>query len=299
MKRVHPLWLAALAATLALAGVVLRPQRSPEIRALDVAPQLLDLVPATRSGEASAPQDPPLWKALLERAAPAASDGSRTLRLGRVQTDPTIARQAAEVSGELLLLPALEGSTELGLPLWKVLLDGPAAARSAEGTVLKLYGCRFATDADAATAIEDTYFARLALARALREIAAQHPEYGPLTIEGEKMPVQGGANIELQLVGDAHMAQVTVDRNPAAPVFVRRTWRPSAPNDEAARRVLVEGLRARAAADATFAKLAIEGQAAAVPGGVDLRLEALYGRLALDVKLSDGSRLSVSRPWTP
>lgn len=300
MKRVHPLWLAALAVSLLVAGVVMRPQRSPESLALDVAPQLLDLVPTTaRNGGRGTSGDRPLWKTLLERAALAAPDGTPTLKLGRIHADPTIARQAAEAAGELLLLPAMQGATETGVPLWKALLDGPAATRSEGGTAVKLYGCRFTADIDAAAAIEDTYHARLALARALREIVAQHPEYGPLTIEGEETPVQGGANFEVQLVDDAHMLEITVDRAAAAALGARRTWRPGAPNDEAARRAIVGGLRARAGADPAFARLVIEGEAAPVPGGVDVRIEALYGRLALDVKLSDGSHLSASRPWTP
>jgi len=292
-KRVHPLLFATLVLALIGAGVGLRPRHSVESRAVAAAPELLDLVPAK-----SAPEAPPLWKTLLERAAVSTPGGPPTLKLGRVFANPTIARQAAEASGELLLLPAVQGSSELGRPLWQVLLESSAARRTDEGTALELYGCRFSADADAAAAIEDTYYARLALARALRDIVASHPEYGPLTIEGEEIPVHGGANFELQLIGDAHMAQVTVDRDPAAPVGVRRTWRPSAPNDAEARRLLVAGLRQRAATDPAFARLAIEGETAPVPGGVDLRVEALFGRLALDVTLSDGSHLSVSRPWT-
>jgi hypothetical protein len=50
----------------------------------------------------------------------------------------------------------------------RILLDGPASERSAQGRTLKLYGCRCSADAAAGPALEDSYTARLSLAHALR-----------------------------------------------------------------------------------------------------------------------------------
>ena len=183
--------------------------------------------------------------------------------------------------------------------LWKLVLDGPAARRTDEGLVLRLYGCRQSADVEATPAIEDTWFARVALAKAFREIAREHPEYAPLVIEGEEHPAKGGANFELQIIGDQHMVQVTVDDSDAEALLVGRHWRPVPPNDAAARAILVRGLLASARTDPDWASLAIAGEETPADGGLDLRLAFFGETQTLACSGAGIEPVRVRRNWAP
>ena len=248
-------------------------------------------------GVAPASDAPALWRELLR--SPASAEGGLTLKLGRVLADPSAARLAAEQAGELLRQPAKNAQGELGLPLWKAVLDGPATTRENGAPVLKLYGCRHSADADAGPVLEDTSAARLALARTLRELAAGDPAYSGLTLAGEETPAHGGVNFEVQLVGDRHSVQVSFDGHDAAPLTAERMFRPVAPNDDAARQSLVRGLRDESAADASLAGLVIAGEDAPVPGGIDFRLERFGERQTLSARVEGAATLRVHRDWTP
>jgi len=97
------------------------------------------------------------------------------------------------------------------------------------------------------------------------------------------------------------MVQYTVDDAQLPALFARRTWRPEAPNDAAARRSLVRGLREQAAADPELAGtgLTIEGAETPVAGGVDFRLEQLGGIQTLVATFPGAAPLRVQRPWSP
>ena len=289
--------------TLAFFGVRALREESPERLSARSAGELL-LLPV---GEAPAPGGPdaraPLWRTLLERVATRGADGRTTLALGRVSVDPTVARLAALEAGELLRLkvgsePA-SGAEDTREELWKLVLDGPAAERTDEGLVLRLYGCRHTADVAAAPVIEDTWFARLALAEAFREIAGEHPEVGRLVIEGDQVPVKGGANFELQLLGDRHGVQFTVDDSDAEPLLAGRRWRPVPPNDALARAELVQGLLANARNDPDYAALEIDGVEQPAEGGLDLRLESLGGIQTLACSGAGIEPVRVKRSWTP
>lgn len=206
------------------------------------------------------------------------------LSLGRVWAAPTVAALAAREAGLLLALEAEGPEGPTGLPLWRVILEGPSTEEGAERT-LALYGCRHATDPDAGPVIDDTYAARLSLAQALEGHARSSGS--TVRLRGAEAPVAGGVNFEVQLMGDEHAIRVTFDGHPALAYRARRAFRPEAPHEAAVRRNLVAALRALASEDARLAGLVIEGEEEAVHGGVDVRLEILDGRLALAARRNE------------
>ena len=52
-------------------------------------------------------------------------------------------------------------------------------------------------------------------------------------VQGEQVPVRGGANFELRLTGDTQTLELTFDGHPGESHVVERTLRTSAPNDVA------------------------------------------------------------------
>lgn len=218
-----------------------------------------------------------LAQALL--AAPFAEerDGRAHLRLGHVWSAPTVARLAAEAAGELLALEAVGAEGPTGLPLWRVLLDGPATSGTGDARTLALYGCLQATDVEAGPAIEDTYVARQALAQALEQHARAAGFL--LTLEGVDVPQRGGVNLEVQLQGLEHWIRVTFDGRRDLAYHARRSFRPAAPHDSAARASLCAALRAVAREEGC--ELVLEGEEAPLPDGTAIRLEPLDGRLTL------------------
>ena len=295
------LTLVLLALVLAAGVIRLWPRPTPQELSARAAGELLALnvrrPPAGAAADAAsgASEELPFWRALLEGPAATRSDGVVTLKLGRVHADPSAARLAAEAAGELLELTVV---TPAGtVPLWRAVLDGPAAARSSEGTALKLYGCRHSADPETGPLLEDTYAARLSIAREFRRLAETSPDHRPLTIEGEHTPVAGGANFEVQFRAGEQTLVVTVDRQALEPLSVRRSFRAEPPNDAVARGSLVQALRARAAADPAYQALRIEGEASPVGGGVDLRLEWFGEHQSLVAALPDGSFLRAHRTW--
>lgn len=233
----------------------------------------------------------PFWKALLEHPAVTRTPDGSVLRLGRVLADPSAARRAAESAGELLDLEAEGPEGKLGLPLWRAVLDGPVLRRSEGGRTLALYGCRHSADADAGPALEDSYYARLALAEALKRHALAQPGEGAFTLVGQESPVKGGVNFEVQLVGARQSIAVTFDGHPTPVLRAARDQRPSAPNDARVRANLIGALCARAAAEG-LGVLTVEGREAPVENGVDLRLEIVGGRLALTATRGGTGRLA-------
>jgi hypothetical protein len=220
-----------------------------------------------------------------------------------VHADPTRARASAEAAGELLSLPAIDASGQGldgdGRPLWKAVLQGPAALRTDAGIVLKLYGCRHSADAASAPALEDTYAARLSIAAAFRRLASHEPGWPTLTIDGEHEPVRGGASFEVQLLGDQHMLQVTVDGSTEQALFARRTFDPEAPNDEVLRAAFVSGLERLVRQAPELGELRIEGAQTPLPEGVEVRLELLGGIQTLTCRPPGGPPLVARRQLEP
>ncbi len=235
-----------------------------------------------------------LGEALLRGPAVEHADHERVLTLGEVSADPTPAHLAALAAGELLRLPASDGA-----PLWKHVLEGPAVEHTEEGRALRLYGCRHSADPAAHPGILDSYTARKSIAEELLEITRSRTEYADLSIEGVDFPVKGGANFEVQLSGEHQLLQYTVDHAALEPLLVQRSWRPSAPNDDAARTSFVRGLRAFAALDGSAPPLRIEGGEAAVPGGLVCRLESVGGLQTLTCTMSGSEPIVVRRRWSP
>lgn len=233
----------------------------------------------------------PFWKALFEHPAVTRTPDGLCLRLGRVLADPSAARRAAENAGELLALEAEGPAGKLGIPLWRAVLDGPVLQRNENGRTLALYGCRHSADADAGPVLEDSYYARLALAEALKQHALAQAGEGAFTLLGQETPVKGGVNFEVQLLGTRQSVSVTFDGHSTPLLRAAREQRPSAPNDARARATLIEVLRARAAAEG-LGELTIEGREAPVENGVDLRLELVGRRLALAATRGGTGRLA-------
>lgn len=314
MQRTLPLLLVALLA-LGLAGILTRTRPTPEHQAAETAYQMLDLAVQPPGAAEGAPEGtvpaagPPFWRAFLEATVQPAGgpDARPRLRLGEVRADPQPSRLSADCAGELLALPArtaFDVETPGAAPLWRVLLEGPAARRDpgTGGIRLRLYGCRHSADPVFQPVIEESYLARLSIARALEELAADHPEFQPLVVEGVEVPERAdlvALNFDVQLMGPVQAVTVTLHRAEGPPLYAQRPWAAEPPNDPVARRSLVEGLRQRAGTDPRYADLEIEGVEAPVPGGVDLRLEYFGERQALAAALRDGRTLKVSRPWVP
>ena len=278
-------------ALLALAAALAFVRRGSATEPYSVA-ALTHLLRQPVQGSPGLAEAPPaqLWHALL--AAPfaetsAASTDGPHLRLGRVWAAPTVATLAAEHAGELLALEAEGADGPTGLPLWRVILDGPSTQAGALPT-LALYGCRHSSDPDAAPVLEDTYAARLSLAHALEEHARDAGL--ALTLRGIDAPAKGGVNFEVQLVGEEHAVRVTFDGHPGLAFRARRRFRPAPPYDALVRANLVTALHALAAEEARFAKLVIEGEPSPAAGGVDLRIELVENRLALSAA-REGARL--------
>jgi len=269
----------ALLAVLALLALVRRGEPSDplsEAALAELLAQPLDLAPS----EPVPDPLPAFSRALFDTFAEPAAPAGRVLRLGRVQADPSSARLAAEHAGELLELEAQGPDGTPGVPLWRAILDGPAVAKSADGRTLAIYGCRHSADLDAGPVLEDTYAARLALADALAAHARTQTGEAPLTLLGRELPVKGGINLEVTLVGETQALTVTLGGTPARTLRVSRTYRPEAPNDARARRALVAALRACVPAEERDA-FALDGEQTPIANGVDLRLELFGDRLAL------------------
>ncbi len=290
-----PPWSVCLAALLPLALLALPRPTAEELSARS-AGELLALPIRAAPGSRDEGPRPPLWRALLDSPAAERRGSELVLRLGEVRADPTPARLSALQAGELLRLPA-EGDPS-ARPLWRVILDGPAVERTPDGLVLRLYGCRHSADPRLAPVLEDTYVARLSFADTLASLAREHPQYSPLVIEGRETPVKGGANFEVQLIGDQHMVAVTVDETELEPVYSKRLFRAVTPNDTRLRESLARGLEEAARATADGAALRIEGRDSPAENGVGFRLEYL-GALQTLVATGAGSPLSVRRPWAP
>jgi len=229
-----------------------------------------------------APRDPrTLAEALFAPPfAERTAEGTR-LRLGALLADPTPAQASAACADELLALEAVGPEGPLGVPLWRALLDGPAVEPGADAT-LRIYGCRHGADAASGPALEDSYTARVALARALHDHA--RADGRRLTLLGEQSPLKGGVNFEVALVGATQSIEVTIDGRDVPPLRASRPFHAVTPHLEGARASLVQALRARAAADATLGPLVLEGAEAPVPEGVALHLEWFGGRLALSAR---------------
>lgn len=220
----------------------------------------------------------PAWRALLEQCTERTENGL-TLRLGRVLADPSAARASAESAGELLALEAEGPQGRLGLPLWRAILAGPAL-EPGPTRALKLYGCRHSALPQAGPAIEDTYSARLSLARALREHAAGEPGSEPLQLIGEHVPMRGGVNFEVQLLAESQSVLVTFDGHDAAPLRASRPYHAHAPNDARARANLIQVLCARAQAAGLGALSVVDAEPGAAQV-VDVRIEQIGERQSL------------------
>lgn len=271
--------LAVLVALLGVLAAVALVRRAVDPDPLSPA-ALGQLLEQPLDSQPGSPQSEPIpaWRALLEQFAER-TRGGLTLRLGNVLADPTAARASAESAGELLALEAEGPEGKLGLPLWRAILAGPVLERAPQRT-LKLYGCRHSARADAGPALEDSYHARLSLARALHALATEEPGSEPLTLSGEHAPMRGGVNFEVQLLAETQSVVVTFDGHEAAPLSATRAYRPGAPNDARARANLVQVLRARAAA-AGLGALTVVDAPLQDPQAVDVRIERIGVRQSM------------------
>lgn len=300
MRAAFPLFL-ALAVPVALVALVARPA-TPDPLSRASLEELLQRPLDARAGDprsgdprpgASEPEPVPrtFWRALLELPAATRDERGTTLRLGRVLADPTGARGSAESAGELLWLPVSGPEGEPGVPLWRAVVDGPALVRTDAGLTLPIHGCRHSADAASAPALEDSYFARLSLARALGRIVATEVDGEPITVTGEQFPVKGGVNFEVQFAGGTQTVEVTFSGPDSPRLRVSRTGCPGPPNDARARANLLSALRALAAGDASLGPLVVEGETEPAPDGVDVRLELLGERFSVTAT-GGGTRLS-------
>lgn len=292
-----PRLLPVLAAASVPLAILALPRPDPELLSACSAHELLSLSARPAPGSKDGGPRAPLWEELLTGPALERRGEELVFRIAGARADPTPSHLCALETGELLRLPVLDDPA--GTPLWKVILDGPAVERTEEGLVLRLYGCRFTADPGLGPVIEDTYTARLSLARAFEALAQEHLEYPSLSIRGADAPAKGGANFEVQLIGDQHMVEVTVDGQPREPVFARRSFRPDTPNDRVLRASLARGLRQAAARSPELAGLVIEGTDEPAEGGTDFRLEYLAGQQTLVASRAGSPALSVRRPWAP
>ena len=249
---------------------------------------LLEAPLTPRPGEEGTPS--PLWRALLEHPLVQRTPEGLTFPLGRLQTDPTVARAAALSAGELLALPTRTPEGTPGEPAWRVILASSAARTENGRRIVKLNGCRHSALPDAAPAIEDTYHARLSLAAALESLAREAGE--PLELEGVEAPAQGGANFELMLLDGRQLLELTFAGGPERRWSVERKFQAVAPHDPRVRREFLEALRTLAARDATLPPLTLQGLETPSAAGIDVRLEQLGGRLSLLTPTHQGRRLS-------
>lgn len=245
--------------------------------------------PLTKREKDAGPQEP-LWRALLAHPRVRRSEQGLELPLGRLQTDPSIARASAEAAGELLTLASRDPDGRDGPPLFEVLLASSAAREENGQRIVKLYGCRHSATPDGAPALEDSYYARLALAEGLERAAAEAGR--PILIEGRDAPVVGGANFEVAWIDGRQVLDVTFAQEPTRRWNVSRPFEARAPHDGRARAALVAELQALAASDPALGPLTILGIEEARLDGIDLRLELFGGRLSVSTSTSQGPRLS-------
>lgn len=261
-----------------LAGMALtRRLRAPDLLSRAALEQLLDR-PLDPPPGAPAGDPSPAWRALLAQLAEPGEHGL-TLRLAHVLADPTAARASADSAGELLALEAQGPEGEPGGPLWRAILASPALEHGPPPT-LRLNGCRHSALSGDGPALEDSYSARLSLARALQELAATEPGSAALVLSGEHVPVRGGVNFEVQLQDGTQSVSVTFDGHAGASLRATRPLRPVAPNDARARANLVDVLRERAQS-AGLGPLTVVDVEPATGTGVDVRIELLGGRQSL------------------
>jgi hypothetical protein len=284
--RSRTLLLAALGLPLVGLALVV-PRREPE---LFPAATLQALLRRPLAGPNAGPNPPSFFQALLAHSSLTRDARGATLRLRRVLADPSAARLSAQHAGELLSLEAHTPTGPLGIPLWQAVLEH---ARPAEdgGLALELYGCRHLADADAGPTLEDTYAARLALADALAQHARTRAGAPPLELRGREVPVRGGINLEVELVGQTQAVRVTFDGAPEKMLRAQRVWRPTAPNDARARADLVAALRTEARAHG-IDELAVEGEHEPVADGLDVRLERAGERVSLVATHAGKERLA-------
>jgi len=245
--------------------------------------------PLTRSPKDQEPA-PQLWRALLAHPRVTRTADGLSLPLGHLQTDPTIARASALAAGELLALPTRTPEGTPGEPAWRVILAS-SAARSADGRrIVQLHGCRHSASAEAAPALEDTYYARLSLASALERLAREHGE--SLELEGVEAPVRGGVNFEFALLDGRQFLDLTFGEEPTRRWSVERDFQAEAPNDVLVRTRFVRALERLAAADPALPPLKVLGAEAPAEQGIDVRIEQLGDRLSALTQAAQGLRLS-------
>lgn len=244
-----------------------------------------------------APPEEPFWRALLAHPSVRRTANGLELPLGRVQADPTIARAAALAAGELLALPSRDPAGKDGPPLWEVILASSAAREEHGQRFVRLFGCRHSASAEAAPALEDSYYARVALAEELQRLALAAGK--PIVLEGVEAPVSGGVNFEVAWAAGRQIIDVTFANEPRQVWSAERPFEASAPSDATARASLVAALAKLAAADASLGSLTLLGEESAQADGIDVRLELLGGRLSALTSASQGRRLSAFIPLTP
>lgn len=286
-----------LAATLLLLGsvaLIARRQASDPYSKEHLAALLA--APLTLPGDDASPREP-FWRALLLHPRVRRVEGGLELPLGRLQADPTIARTAALAAGELLALPARDPAGQEGAPLWEVILASSAAREENGQRFVRLFGCRHSATPEGAPALEDSYYARVALAEGLQRLAAAAGQ--PIVLEGLEAPVAGGVNFEVAWAEGRQLLDVTFANHPKDRWSVERPFEASATADAAARANFITALEELAASDATLGSLTVLGKESAHPEGIDVRLELLGGRLSALTSSGQGKRLSAFIPLTP
>ena len=278
---------AAGLALLACVALVARPKPSDPYSPAHLS-ALLE-APLTRPpGDTSARQA--LWRALLAHPRVTQTHAGLTFPLGRLQTDPTVARAAALAAGELLALPTRTPGGAEGEPAWRVILASSATRKEDGRRIVKLNGCRASATPEAAPALEDTYHARLSLAAALEQLAREAGE--TVTLEGVETPERGGVNFELALLDGRQFLELTFSEGPQQRWSVEREFEASAPHDARVRPAFVAALAALAAETPGLPPLTIVGTDAPAEAGIDVRIEQLGGRLSALTAASQGLRLS-------
>lgn len=285
--------LAALLVAGALAAVVTRapapdPLAGDSLRALLERP--LDAPPGVPAFSSE-----PLWRVLLAPPFAEVTPAGVTLRLGHVLADPTAARLSAECAAELLELEAQGPEGPLGISLGQAILT--LALEADPPRTLRLHGCRHTAEASAGPVLEDTYFARLALAAGLRRLA-EAESGAALNLLGEKVPVAGGVNLDVQLAEGRQLLVATFEGRKETRRWASRELHPVPHNDARARSALGAALRDLAAADASFASFTLEGLETPLAGGVDLQIEHIGSRVSLSAR-SGQTLVSAHRELEP
>ncbi|HEB88811.1 MAG TPA: hypothetical protein ENI85_04500, partial [Deltaproteobacteria bacterium] len=126
--------------------------------------------------------------------------------------------------------PPAEGQTDDRPPLWKAVLDSPAAERTEDGLVLRLHGTRHVPAPEfGGDPILLHGTVRTSLIRGFRQFsqAAQDPRYHSLRID--EVPTETwGANFDFEFTGDHQRIHFGIDLPEGAfePVTVEREWTP-------------------------------------------------------------------------